>query len=698
MAGTHTITASYSGDSNYAGSSGSLAGGQVINQASTLADGTILVPSSPLSGQSAPVGIIGVNPSTGAQSLISTGGNFSIPEYVREGPNQQLYVADYSAQGTGAIIAVNATTGQQSILASGGNINGPVTLAIVNGFAYVATVGGSSPSLVQVNLSNGQQQLISSGGNFSSPSSVEPGPSGSVYWADEYAFGTGAIFLVNIQTGAQTVVTRGGLLNHMIDMGVDGSGNLIVFNASGSIVKVNPQTGTQTTVSSGGLLSGVDGGTVDVNHGGTIYVSTLASGSTPSRVLAIDPTTGAQRIVASGSNLSLVTGLTVYSVKSSTSAVVSSSVNPAASGQSVTFTATINIVSFGVGTPTGTVQFVVDGVNAGSPVSVTTSGGVTTASFTTSALTVGTHTITASYSGDSNYAGSSGSLAGGQVVNQAITLADGTILVPSSPLSGQSAPVGIIGVNPSTGAQSLISTGGFFSLPEYVREGPNQLLYVADYSAQGTGAIIVVNPTTGQQSILASGGNINGPVTLAIVNGFAYVATVGGSSPSLVQVNLSNGQQQLISSGGNFSSPSSVEPGPSGSVYWADEYAFGTGAIFLVNIQTGAQTVVTRGGLLNHMIDMGVDGSGNLIVFNASGSIVKVNPQTGTQTTVFFRRLAVRRGRRHGGCQPWRHDLCQYAGLRQHAQPCPGYRSHHRRPAHCRLRQQSQPRHRPYRL
>src|SRR5438876_661078 len=75
--------------------------------------------------------------------------------------------------------------------------------------------------------------------------------------------------------------------------------------------------------------------------------------------------------------------------KASTSTVVVSSVNPSNSGQNVTFTATISITAPGVGILTGTVQFQIDGSNAGSPVGISITGGVTTASFSTTTQTVG---------------------------------------------------------------------------------------------------------------------------------------------------------------------------------------------------------------------------------------------------------------------------------------------------------------------
>src|SRR5262249_24020739 len=105
----------------------------------------------------------------------------------------------------------------------------------------------------------------------------------------------------------------------------------------------------------------------------------------------------------SGSSGSLSGGQTVNQASSSTS--LSSSANPSTFGDNVTFTATVAAVSPGAGTPTGTVNFTIDGSSAGSG---TLAGG--TASISTSALSAGLHTVVASYGGDANFSGSSGSL------------------------------------------------------------------------------------------------------------------------------------------------------------------------------------------------------------------------------------------------------------------------------------------------
>ncbi|HTY08971.1 MAG TPA: protease pro-enzyme activation domain-containing protein, partial [Candidatus Edwardsbacteria bacterium] len=76
-----------------------------------------------------------------------------------------------------------------------------------------------------------------------------------------------------------------------------------------------------------------------------------------------------------------------------TTTSLTASPNPGSSGQTVTFTATVSGTS-----PTGTVQFADNGSNLGA--AVTLASGV--ASLSTAALAAGSHSITATYSGDPN--------------------------------------------------------------------------------------------------------------------------------------------------------------------------------------------------------------------------------------------------------------------------------------------------------
>jgi uncharacterized membrane protein len=102
-----------------------------------------------------------------------------------------------------------------------------------------------------------------------------------------------------------------------------------------------------------------------------------------------------------------------------TSATLASSLNPSTYGQAVTFTATVSAVAPGAGTATGTVTFK-DGNTVLGTGSLQLINGVVQATFTTAALSGGSHTITAVYGGDGNFTATT-SPALTQVVNQQAT-------------------------------------------------------------------------------------------------------------------------------------------------------------------------------------------------------------------------------------------------------------------------------------
>jgi hypothetical protein len=130
--------------------------------------------------------------------------------------------------------------------------------------------------------------------------------------------------------------------------------------------------------------------------------------------------------------------------------MLTSSLNPSDFGQSVTFTAT---VTTGTGTlsTSSTVTFYDGATQLGAPVDVNSSG---MATYTASSLTVGSHPITATYSGDSGHFGSSGTLTPqpGQVVNETTT----TTLASSGSPSALNASVTFTAtVTPGAGGVAL---------------------------------------------------------------------------------------------------------------------------------------------------------------------------------------------------------------------------------------------------
>ena len=191
-----------------------------------------------------------------------------------------------------------------------------------------------------------------------------------------------------------------------------------------------------------------------------------------------------------------------------TTTAVTSSMNPSDFGHSITFTATVSVNAPGTGTPTGMVSFL-DGTNQ---IGLGTVNGSGIASISTSALTVGNHTITASYSGDSNFAASSGALSGNP---QVVFTADTTTTVTSSMNpsdfghsvtftisvnpSGMGVPSGMVNLleGSSTIASGTLDGNGMASLSTSALAVGNHTItasYVGDGNFNGSTGTLSNNP------------------------------------------------------------------------------------------------------------------------------------------------------------------------------------------------------------
>jgi len=150
------------------------------------------------------------------------------------------------------------------------------------------------------------------------------------------------------------------------------------------------------------------------NYSGNVHFSTTdAAGTVPADATQTTGTGGYMAILNTVGSWTIsvmdaINGISgtsapiAVATTAATTTTISSTPNPSALGQTVTFTATVSSDPAS-GTPTGSVQFIIDGANFGSAVALG-AGGV--ASISDSALSVGTHTVTATYSGDSTHAGS----------------------------------------------------------------------------------------------------------------------------------------------------------------------------------------------------------------------------------------------------------------------------------------------------
>jgi hypothetical protein len=172
------------------------------------------------------------------------------------------------------------------------------------------------------------------------------------------------------------------------------------------------QAVTFTAVVSSSVGAPPDGEIVSFKKGTTVMgTGTLSGGSASFTTSTLPAGTDNIKAVYSGdSNFAPSTSKAVSQVvgKATTTTALTSSLNPSNFGQSVTFTAKVT-PQFS-GTVKGSVTFY-DGTTALKTVAL--SGGV--AKFTTSTLTSGAHSITATYNGNATFDGSSASLT--QTVN-----------------------------------------------------------------------------------------------------------------------------------------------------------------------------------------------------------------------------------------------------------------------------------------
>src|SRR6266540_1747499 len=103
---------------------------------------------------------------------------------------------------------------------------------------------------------------------------------------------------------------------------------------------------------------------------------------------------------------------------------------------------------------------------------------------------------------------------------------------------------------PATGAQTVVSSGGFFSGPTGIALAPNGDLLVVDVDAfGGSGGVIRVDPATGAQTVVSSGGFFVDPVEIALAgNGDLLVTDYNafGGGGGVIRVDPVTGAQTVV--------------------------------------------------------------------------------------------------------------------------------------------------------
>jgi autotransporter-associated beta strand protein len=406
----HTISAVYSGDMNFMTSASPNVIQNVTNLMLTTTTVTSSAPNSvfgqtitftatvaPMSGTGTPTGTVQFRDGTTnlGSPVTLTGGmaTFTVPAGSPLSVGPHSITAVYSGDATFA-----------------GSTSNPITQTVSQASTTTALTSTPNPSAPNQNVTF-----------TATVTALAPGagtPTGTVQFRDGGNPLGSPVTLVN---GVATLVmsfptvsthTISAVYSGDTNFSTSTSPNLIQtvtnLNITTTVVlsSVNPSVFGQSVTFTATVTStaaGTPTGTVTFNDGST----TLGSSPLDSRGMASFTTTslsvGAHSITAvySGDTsfaTSTAAALTQTVGKASTSVALTSSANPATPGQSVTFTATVSASSPGSGTPSGTVTFMDGSTTLGTG---TLSGGQ--AVFTTSSLSVGSHTITAVYGGDANF-------------------------------------------------------------------------------------------------------------------------------------------------------------------------------------------------------------------------------------------------------------------------------------------------------
>ncbi len=407
--GPHSITGAYSGDSNYSPSTSSVFP-QTVNQIpqtitcsgipASAVYGTTFTASCTGGGSGNPVlfnsgggcTISANSPSPATFTMIS--GTNACTVLANQAGNTNYAQAPTFGQSVTAVLAVSTTAVSTSLSPS----------VYGQSVTFTANVTAGATGTVQFNID---------GSTYGSPVAVSSGAA--------------TLTTTTLPVGAHTVVAAySGDTNYGSSSGTLSGGqtvtsadaSLTVSSGQNPSVAQTPVTFTATINGAYGLVKQRNGkkprdvaGTVtwsdSASSCGTTSVSGAAGSGTGTATCTISNlAAGSYTITATYSGDGNHNGggsnsLTQQVNANASTTSVASSLNPSAYGQAVNFTATVTSGA------TGTVQFNADGVAIGGPVPLSsgmaTSGNVT-------ALTAGTHSITAVYSGDTNYASSTGTL------------------------------------------------------------------------------------------------------------------------------------------------------------------------------------------------------------------------------------------------------------------------------------------------
>ncbi len=350
---------------------------------------------------------------------------------------------------------------------------------------------------------------------------------------------------------------------------------------SGKTVSFSETTGASIIWS---ILEGANGGSIDPSSGAYQAPANHAPTTETFHVVAINSQNPAQYAVAT-------IQVSSSSVKTATTTVLTPTASQVPVGASLTINATVRASG---GTPTGTVTFY-DGVKALSPAILNNAG---VATYSTSSLQLGFHSITAQYGGDNNYTASTSS-----AVTIAIVAIDPQLSV--SPTSGSPGVTSFVKTDTGFTPYKLITHTATFpdnsvSVLQTSADGNGINSYSRTYTMLGTYSQTDTDVTTGQTTM-----PVSWTVSPAVTNDFslqmspsAQAVNQGGSvSYTVITATTSGSSQSIALSASNLPtgvtanfSPSTVTSGSQSILTLSATSTAATGTYSLTLVGTGSSS------------------------------------------------------------------------------------------------------------
>ncbi len=210
-------------------------------------------------------------------------------------PPGQIVVA---SQTSGNVYSISPDTGANHLISGGGLLREPSHVRIdTEGFIYSAERSGGdiSNGIVRVDPVLETRTFVAKGSDSTFPVALDFNLEGDLIVGDVDE----NLFHVDVQTGAQTFITKITGIEGLQDVEVDALGRYLIadfsfFSNQGKVVRFDPAAGTQQIVAQGGRLVRI--ADVAIEQAGTLLVSNnLGTGT--SELVRINTTTGAQELL-----------------------------------------------------------------------------------------------------------------------------------------------------------------------------------------------------------------------------------------------------------------------------------------------------------------------------------------------------------------------------------------------------------------